>query len=115
MQHYSLDNLKKISRDNRSFIFKMIELFISTVRPSLASIHAGAAENDSKKVFLNIHKIKSNLKYFEMNDIEDDVALLEKLAREQAPIESLQPIIDRIGPIIQSTLNALIIEKEQFS
>ena len=115
MAHYSLDNLKKISRDNRNFIYKMMELFIQTVCPSLDAIELGLKEHDAKKIFLNTHKIKSNLKYFQMDGIEEDIILLENLARANESIEKLQPLIERILPVIRSTVEDLIKEKEQFA
>ena len=50
-----------------------------------------------------------------MDGIEEEVLLLENLSRADEPIDKIQPIIERITPVIQSAIEELIIEKEQFA
>jgi hypothetical protein len=111
---YSLDQLRTMSGGNEAFVQKMIELFFVVVEPSLQALNVGVEQKDYKALFSHAHKIKSNIRHFEIWSILDDVIFIEHQAKEEKSMEEISvrmvkvnEVLDQVIIDLKSGLNAV--------
>ena len=75
---YNLDGLKSISRGNKEFIVKMLDVFIKGLKLALEQFNSGLEENDIEKIKSTAHRIKPSLSNLSVDSIKDEILYLEK-------------------------------------
>jgi predicted phosphohydrolase len=104
---YSLDQLHTMSGGNEEFVKKMIELFFVVVKPSLEMLNQGFALQDYKILFSHAHKIKSNVRHFEILSILDDIVYIEFESKEERNLEEIGKRLAKVNDVLIEVMDDL--------
>ncbi len=74
---YSLEKIKKISRDDNEFVKKISMLFIESSKENIIEIQKCLDKRDWKKMKLIAHKIKPSIDQFEIFELKEIIRWLE--------------------------------------
>ncbi|NNV54226.1 PAS domain S-box protein [Limnovirga soli] len=106
---YSLENLKSISRGNKDFIAKMLNIFIKEAKLALQEIKNGQQNGDFDKIKSTAHKIKPSLGNLSVTSVKEDILLLEKYDLSANTQDQFNAIIQKLDDI----LSKIIIDLEK--
>jgi hypothetical protein len=98
---YSLDQLHTTSGGNIAFVHKMIELFYVVVEPGLAMLNQGYEQQDYKIIFGQSHKIKSNIRHFQIESILDDIKYIEHHAKEATNMDEIGARLEKVNNVLE--------------
>src|SRR5437867_13368514 len=109
---FNIENLKNISRGNRDFITKMLNIFVKEMSLALQEICAGEESNNLEKIRSTAHRIKPSLSNMAVDSIRDDILKLEMFDPSGKQIAQLPEIINRVESVLTAAIegvNELII------
>jgi HPt (histidine-containing phosphotransfer) domain-containing protein len=104
---YNLSYLSEISRGDRDFMKKMVDLFIEQVPASLIDINEAFLKTDFPKVKTLAHKAKSSIDTLGIAKIQNEIKELEMLAMQNKPNPRINEIIELLNDVIPKTIAQL--------
>jgi len=93
---YSLDQLRTLGRGDPQFVMEMLQLFVETIPPAVASIQNALQNGDLDVIRKTAHNIKPNV---EIMMIESIVAAMQELSHypdETLPSAHLRELVNRV-------------------
>jgi len=104
---FDLSNLITISRGDKKFMFKMLNLFVTTVPATVQSMREAFAEGNLTTVAELAHRIKPSIQNLGVLSINDEIKALESLSRIQLDKEYVLEQIERISSVLNKVITAL--------
>jgi PAS domain S-box-containing protein len=104
---YNLDNLKKTSRGNHSFVQKMIHLFIAQTPQYIDTIQNAYLQQNFELLKTTAHKIKPVIDNLGIADLHDDIRLIEQLAESNDDNSELPLLIEKVCFTLAETVEQL--------
>jgi HPt (histidine-containing phosphotransfer) domain-containing protein len=99
---YDLSTLDEMSRGNKVFYDKMINIFIDSSASTITDIQKALEANDYERVAKLVHRMKPSILNLNINSIVDEVKYLEQI---NASVD-LDKVNQAIGKLF-STLNSV--------
>ena len=104
---YNLSYLSDISRGDKEFMKKMVDLFINQIPAALTDINEAFADNDFSRVKALAHKTKSSIDTLGISKIKNEIKELEILAMQNKPNPRINEIIELLNDVIPKTIGQL--------
>ena len=104
---YNLSYLSDISRGDKEFMKKMVDLFINQIPAALTDINEAFADNDFSRVKALAHKTKSSIDTLGISKIKKEIKELEMLAMQNKPNPRINEIIELLNDVIPKTIGQL--------
>lgn len=105
---YDLSYLANISRNNRSFITEMVEIFIKQANEAQTAVPTYVQHNKLKEIAQCVHKIKSSARNIGNRKMAENCQQIE-----ESIIHNAEPAI--INPLIEQFLRDCSLTKEQLA
>lgn len=101
---YSLEELEAIGKGNRSFVNKMLGLFIQNADEGIKGLQVLFDKSDFEGVRKLAHRIKPSVKMMKIHEISDEVRELEMEINNQGNSERMQYLINHILEVLQDVV-----------
>lgn len=105
---YSLDKLEKIGNSSKSFMHKMLTLFLEQVPRSVAEIEAAYQHGDCSIVRSIAHRIKPTLDSMDISSLKEPIRFLEQISERSKDaddcVELLKNNINKVGEDVKKRL-----------
>lgn len=105
---YDLEHIKLFLGEDKQQLGNMINIFLSETPLMLADLNENFNQKNYDEVKFYAHKLKSSIDLFQINGLQTDIRILEKLASEQADIPGIKKYVLEIS----STLEGVLMEIE---
>lgn len=107
---YNLNQVKLFLGDDKQQLGNMITIFLNETPMMLKALNENCKNHNYEEVKFYAHKLKSSIDLFQINGLQNDIRVLEKLAVEKND----PPAIGRYVTGITGTLKVVMkeIEKE---
>jgi len=105
---YDLSTLEEMSRGNKQFYNKMINIFIDSSESTITDIEKALKSHDYDKVAKLVHRMKPSILNLNIHSIVSDVLYLEKIdsQADQAKVnESINRLFSTLNSVRESLLN----------
>ena len=109
---YNLNSLNNISRGNKEFIAKMIEIFIEQTTDVIEKVEIAISQNDFIEVSRLIHKIRPGIESLGIITITKEMQLLEKTAKTSNDKEKISALFFIIRAVLEKAIIQLTIIKK---
>tara|TARA_Y100001954_G_C15769191_1_gene583450 strand:+ start:794 stop:1144 length:351 start_codon:yes stop_codon:yes gene_type:complete len=93
---YNTKRIKAFIGDNPGVMRKMVDIFLTNAPKMLAEIHKSYEKKDYTNLNFYAHKLKSSIYNFNIEEIENDIRLIERYAKERKSLEELPALIERV-------------------
>jgi len=104
---YDLTTIKRISKNNNGIISKYIQTFIKSSQGQLLEIDGFMSENKWDAIAEVLHKMKTSVAYFGMDDIEKIVIQSETDIRSNKEKSTVKAQIEEIGRLLTDSFKSL--------
>ena len=104
---FDLSKVEKISRGNKDFIKKMLQIFCKETLQSLQEIKTAREVNDYKKINDTAHKMKTSVSNLSINSIKEDVLQLEAFDIIKNDPAQLTELISKIDLVLNQVIEQL--------
>lgn len=104
---YDLTTIKRISKNDNAIIIKYIHAFIDHSEGELAAIDENMAENRWNDIAEVLHKMKTSVAYFGMNDIEKIVINTEMNIKNGIDTSVIREQIKEIKKLLTNSFQLL--------
>ncbi|MFZ4589433.1 MAG: ATP-binding protein [Ignavibacteria bacterium] len=111
--YYDLNNLIEMSRNNKEFMKKMINLFIETIPVVVAEIKEDYHNQNWENLGNNAHKIKPSISIFNITESRKYIAEIEHNANNVKDISVMENLIFKLENEILSVIEDLKKELEK--
>ncbi|EDM43948.1 hypothetical protein SCB49_10172 [unidentified eubacterium SCB49] len=99
-KHYSLDNLKEIAGDDKSFLSLVAKTFLDEIPIDLKAM-TDAVENENKELAYQFaHKMKPNIEMFNI-DILNEITTIERWSKNNEDNDVVKDIVNRVNKILK--------------
>jgi PAS domain S-box-containing protein len=109
---YDLSAIEKMSRGNKEFIQRIIQVFIDQTPAAVEEIKSAWEHGDLETVRRVSHKIKPNLDNFGITDLKDEIRQIESLAEAGTFSGELEMKILKLDMVIREVAGELARELE---
>lgn len=103
-QLFSIENLKNISRGNKEFITKMLNIFVKEISLALQEIRSGEQNNNIEKIRSTAHRIKPSLSNMAVDAIRDEILQLEVFDLSGKELILLPEIINKVEQVLTAII-----------
>jgi len=104
---YDLATIKRISKNDNAVIVKYIQAFIKTSNEELKTIDRYLAENMWQDIADVLHKMKTSVAYFGMNEIQQIVINAETNINNGVDTNIINEQLEEINRLLTDSLQAL--------
>ncbi|HSH66642.1 MAG TPA: PAS domain S-box protein, partial [Bacteroidia bacterium] len=80
---YSLDRINAMSRDDKTYIMKMVSIFIEQAETSVSQIKSAYRKKDLELVYQIAHRIKPSIDGMGITSLKETIRTVEKLTKEK--------------------------------
>lgn len=105
---YDLGQVKMFLGDDKQQLGNMISIFINETPIMIQALNENMLSSNLEEVRFYAHKLKSSIDLFQINGLQQDIRVLEKLAGEKNNVDVIQKYVSDIT----NTL-AVVIEEIQ--
>ena len=110
---YDLSTIYDLSRGDKSFVVKIIEMFTSDTNKALSELKVGYRMGDLKSVHQAAHRIKPGCGNMGIKSLKDDVVALEKLAVENPNSNMIPMLMSKVDHVLTKVLGQMNKEKAE--
>ncbi|MEE4175960.1 MAG: response regulator [Bacteroides sp.] len=112
---FDLSYLEEISEGDQEFSSTMISYFIDNTPPVMENLEKKVQEEEWEEVRQIAHKLKPQVVYMGIHQIEDEVEKVENFAQHLENLEKIPLLVERIARIIGLAIDQLKDELKNFS
>lgn len=106
---YNLCFIENICRNNSEKIKQMLQTFIHSIPAAVEQIKNAHQRNEFSIIQQTAHKIKPVLAFYSIAALEEDIILIEQLAKEEANTADLHRKILKLDEVINSIVTDMTI------
>ena len=107
---YNLSQVKLFLGDDEQQLDNMITIFLNETPVMLKALDENCACKNYEEVKFYAHKLKSSIDLFQIDGLQTDIRVLEKLAVEQGDIPAIGRYVTGIIGVMENVMDE--IEKE---
>lgn len=112
---YDLSTIKRISKNDNAVICKYIQAFIKTTHEQLQEIDQLMAAGRWEEIAAVLHKMKTSVAYFFMNEIERKVIAAEKNIKNNIERDKIKGQVKEINWLLTEVCRSLQREIDSLS
>lgn len=101
---YNTKRIEAFIGDNPAVMKKMVNVFLTNAPLMLAKIQKSFEAKDYKNLNFYAHKLKSSIFNFNIIDLEEDIRLIERYAKEKSSLEELPALVEKLDLILNQAL-----------
>lgn len=101
---YDLSMVEAVSGGDKTFIVKMMDLFLETVPATLNDLQTSAGVKDWMAVSKHAHKLKSTIDSMSITLLKQDIRTIENSAKTADDPERLAQLVDKVNEIMQRVM-----------
>jgi CheY-like chemotaxis protein len=101
---YDLSMVEAVSGGDKSFILKMMNLFLETVPLTLNDLQTSTAGKDWNAVSKHAHKLKSTIDSMSITLLKKDIRTIENDAKKGGDPVQLAQLVDKVNEIMQQAM-----------
>lgn len=101
---YDLSMVEAVSGGDKTFIVKMMDLFLETVPLTLNDLQRSAIAKDWIAVSKHAHKLKSTIDSMSITLLKKDIRTIENDARKGGDPVQLAQLVDKVNEIMQRVM-----------
>lgn len=106
-QQINMDELSRLANGDNKFLSEMILLFIKSSEAGIVNLEEALNNKNLESVFENAHKMAAPTKHIGVIQLYNNIKKLEKMAKQNMPIESVTPVFHQIKKEV-TELNAIL-------
>lgn len=106
-QLINMDELSRLANGDNKFLIEMILLFIKSSEAAIINMEAAINNKNMESVFENAHKMAAPAKHIGVIQLYNNIKKLEKMAKQNMPVESVTPVFQQIKKEI-TELNVIL-------
>jgi len=106
-QLFSIEKLKEISRGNRDFIAKMLNVFTRETQNSLDQLTQAYSNNDIKKINATAHRLKASVADMSVKSISEEIVQLEFFDDTKDDPAQLQQLLNKTNQVLTKVLEGI--------
>ena len=110
---YNLNSLHNLSRGNKDFVIKMVNIFINQTTEIISKIKEAIENEDFKTVSAMAHKLKPSVEGVGVLSILDEIRFLEKISKETNDKQQMKALFDSIQLVLEEVIIQL--KENEFS
>jgi primosomal protein N'' len=104
---YDLSQVKMFLGNDKQQLGNMINFFLNEIPSMLDALNEHTRKNDLDEVRFFAHKLKSSIDLFQINGLQTDIRVLEKLAIEKTDIPALQQYVSGITHSLEHVMQEI--------
>lgn len=101
---YDLSMVEAISGGDRSFIKRMIQLFLDTVPATLSDIKNASDKNEWLALSKHTHKLKSTIDSMNIYSLKQDIRTIELKAKAGEDAEKIKVLVANVLKVMQQVM-----------
>jgi CheY-like chemotaxis protein len=101
---YDLSMVEAVSGGDKTFIVKMMDLFLQTVPQTLNDLQTSAEKKDWNAVSKHAHKLKSTIDSMAITLLKQDIRTIENDAKKGSNPVQLAQLVDKVNEIMQRVM-----------
>lgn len=98
---YNLDNLSSFGDKDNGLAREIITIFLEQLPAYITALTEGCSNKDWKAVAFTAHKLKSNIRLFNISRALDDILQIESDAKNLSNLDQVNDKIVRVMAILQ--------------
>ena len=99
---YSLENLNEIYHSDYDFVDQIVQIFVENIPKYISDLSEACKKNDWTSVSFTAHKLKSNIKLFNISSALNDIIEIELNAKAMTNLETLPEKIENVSGILSA-------------
>lgn len=104
---YDLSMVEMISGGDKSFITKMIQLFIDTMPQNVSELKASLQQQNWEMLGKHAHKMKSTIDSMGISSLKEDIRAIESSGKNKTNLETVPELVDKTSSIIDQCIQQL--------
>jgi HPt (histidine-containing phosphotransfer) domain-containing protein len=104
---YDLCMIEQLCRGNQEKVKKIVQVFIEQIPQSVEEIKSAYSKRDFLVIKNVAHRIKPTLSYYAIIQVEKDIQLIEKLAKEELATPELEVKIKKLDTVINQIVEQM--------
>lgn len=112
---FDLSYLEEISEGDQEFSSTMISYFIDNTPSVMETLEKKVQEQDWEEIRQIAHKLKPQVVYMGIHQIEDDVEQIEHFAQHRESLEKIPVLVKKTATIIEQAIAQLKEELKKFN
>ncbi len=101
---YDLSMVESISGGDKSFVIKMLQLFLDTVPVTLEQMNNALQSSQWLNLSQLAHKLKSTIDSMGIVSLKQDIRYIEQKAKQEQNLEAMPQLVKKVNSIIQKTM-----------
>lgn len=102
---YNLSFIENICRNNPENIKKMLQTFINSIPADIEQIKKAHHRLEFSVIQQTAHKIKPVLSFYSIVTLEEDITIIEQLAKEEKNTPDLLLKIQKLDEVVSSVVS----------
>jgi len=107
---YNLNQVRLFLGDDKQQLGNMIHIFLSETPLMLKALNDNMADSNYDEVKFYAHKLKSSIDLFQINGLQNDIRVLEKLAIDRNDIPAIGRYVKDIIGAMENVMQQIIDE-----
>ena len=104
---YDLSQVKLFLGDDRQQLGNMINIFVSETPVMIQALNENMDSKNLEEVRFYAHKLKSSIDRFQINGLQQDIRVLEELAREKSDVSTIQQYVSDITNTLEVVIEEI--------
>jgi hypothetical protein len=104
---YDLSMVEMISGGDKSFITKMIQLFIDTMPQNVSELKASLQQQNWEMLGKHAHKMKSTIDSKGISSLKEDIRTIESSGKNKTNLEAVPGLVDKTAGILDQCIQQL--------
>lgn len=106
-KYFNFERLDAYVGGNEEVKEKLIEIFLRTAPDILKIINDSFQKNDLKTMSFYVHKFKSSIDIFNIDDLKSDIRDLEKFGNEEIKLDRIPALLKKLNQIIPKVIEQI--------
>ena len=104
---YNLSQVKLFLGNDQQQLGNMIGIFINETPVMIKALNENMLDRNYEEVRFYAHKLKSSIDLFQINGLQNDIRVLEKLAQEKDDVPALQQYVSDITITLETVIEEI--------
>jgi len=104
---YDLGQVKLFLGNDKQQLGNMIGIFVNETPVMIKALNENMESRNYEEIRFYAHKLKSSIDLFQINGLQNDIRVLEKLAGEKNNVPAIQQYVSDITNTLESVIEEI--------
>ena len=104
---YNLSQVRLFLGDDKQQLGNMISIFVHETPVMIRALNDNMEDLNYEEVRFYAHKLKSSIDLFQINGLQQDIRVLEKLAGERNNVHAIKQYVSEITDTLESVIEEI--------